>query len=380
LSVVKHFIHRETHLSDPEFLHEERRFLDAQREALAVMEQHRAHLERDIESARNMAHGLGISLAHAPESGYRAWLALLGVGNPYRRDDGAGLEVARRLRATRPPGIRILEEEGEPASLIQCFELMQEVLIIDAVSTGGMPGELLRFDATHEPLPAETFRSSTHALGVGDAIELARALDKLPPRVAVYGIEGESFEAGEGLSPAVEATVASLVTELHEELGGEDLPEDVPAEKRRPRAQALSGNAGVVLRLLEAIVQGDQEAFMACLNRDVEWDDREGWPGVRRVYHGRKGVAEWWDAFMGVGAEIVDLETEDLAELSDDRVLLGVLGTFRSRAGGRPAEFKARAWWVFSLRGGKISRARPFWDRRQALEAAGLLQRPGDAS
>jgi hydrogenase maturation protease len=224
--MVKHFIHREFHPKDPAFLHEEREYLDRQRAALAVMERHRAELERDIENARRKAHGLGISLAHAPESGYRAWLALIGVGNRFRRDDAAGLEVASRLRATHPPGIRILEEEGEPGSLIHDFELMQEVLIIDAVSTGGTPGDLYRFDATREPLPAETFRSSTHALGVGDAIELARELDRLPPRLAVYGIEGESFEAGEWLTPAVEATVSKLVAELHHELGGEGLPED----------------------------------------------------------------------------------------------------------------------------------------------------------
>lgn len=224
--MVKHFIHREWHLSDPAFLREERKFLDRGRGSLAVMEHQREQLQHDIKEARARAHGLGISLAHAPESGYRAWLALIGVGNRFRRDDAAGLEVVRRLRATHPPGIRILEEEGEPASLIRSFELMQEVLIIDAVSTGGTPGDLQRFEATRKPLPAETFRSSTHALGIGDAIELARELDRLPPRLAVYGIEGENFEAGDGLTPAVEATVEALVAELHEELGGEDLLQD----------------------------------------------------------------------------------------------------------------------------------------------------------
>jgi hydrogenase maturation protease len=224
--LAKHFVHREFNPKDPAFLHEEHEFLERQLDALAVMQRHRDQLQRDIENARREAHGLGISLAHAPESGYRAWLALIGVGNRFRRDDAAGLEVAWRLRATHPPGIRILEEEGEPASLIASFALMKEVLIIDAVSTGGRPGDLYRYDATGEPLPAETFRSSTHALGIADAIELARELDRLPHRIAVYGIEGESFEAGEGLSPAVEATVSALVAELHAELGGEDLPGD----------------------------------------------------------------------------------------------------------------------------------------------------------
>ena len=69
------------------------------------------------------------------------------------------------------------------------------------------PGTLTASTRRDEPLPAELFRRSTHALGIADAVELARELGRLPGRLAVYGIEGESFEAGEGLTPAVEATV-----------------------------------------------------------------------------------------------------------------------------------------------------------------------------
>ena len=201
---MTHFIHREHRPSDPAFLREERRFLDRENDSLSMMEKHRDQLEHDIEVARHRAHELGISLKHAPEVGFRAWLALIGVGNRFRRDDGAGLEVTSRLRATHPAGCRILEEQGEPLSLIEGFALVKEALVVDAVSSGADPGTLHRFDATREPLPAELFKSSTHALGIPDAVELARELGRLPDRLVVYGIEGESFEAGEGLTPAVE--------------------------------------------------------------------------------------------------------------------------------------------------------------------------------
>ena len=54
--------------------------------------------------------------------------------------------------------------------------------------------------------------SSTHALGLAEAVELARSLGRLPQRVVVYGIEGESFAFGKGLSAAV-AAAADRVTE-----------------------------------------------------------------------------------------------------------------------------------------------------------------------
>ncbi len=127
-------------------------------------------------------------------------------------------------------------------------------------------------------------------------------------------------------------------------------------------------NLEAIREMLEAVTRRDQDAFVACLTPDVEWDDREGWPGIRRIYHGRSGVRKWWDAFMDVG-NIASAEIEELQE-RDDRVLLGVYGTFRGRYG----DFDARAWYVFWLANGKVARAQLFWARDQALKAAGLLE------
>jgi hydrogenase maturation protease len=67
-------------------------------------------------------------------------------------------------------------------------------------------------------VPVGVFRSSTHAFGVGDAVEIARALRKLPARVIVYGVEGGSFEAGAGLTEAVEAAVARVAAAVLRDL------------------------------------------------------------------------------------------------------------------------------------------------------------------
>ncbi len=136
-------------------------------------------------------------------------------------------------------------------------------------------------------------------------------------------------------------------------------------------------NVGVIRGMLDAVARGDRDAFLAFLTRDVEWDDREGWPGVRKMYHGHAGVREWWDAFARVGGEVVDVEVDNIGEVSDSRVLLCVLGTFRASSGG--SEFKARAWYVFWLRGGKVARAQLFWNRRDAHEAAGVPEQDRSA-
>ena len=220
---MPHFLHQTNRNLSPEFLHEERLFLERERATLHVMERHRDHLVHEIEKARSLAEQAHIPIDRSVEVAERKLLALIGIGNQFRRDDGAGLEVARRLRLAQPAGVKVLEQEGEPASLLEAWISADEVLVVDGVSSGSPPGTLHRFEVGDQPLPAELFRPSTHALGLAEAVELARELDRLPGRLAVYGIEGESFEPGEGLTPLVQAALEQLVAELFEELGGRDL-------------------------------------------------------------------------------------------------------------------------------------------------------------
>ena len=61
------------------------------------------------------------------------------------------------------------------------------------------------------------------AMNLAEAIELARVLGRLPPKVMVYGIEGKDFSAGVVLSPEVEGRVAELAERVLQELA--DAPE-----------------------------------------------------------------------------------------------------------------------------------------------------------
>ena len=138
----------------------------------------------------------------------------VGIGNPMRGDDAAGLLVATRLRELSPPGLRVIELEGEPIDLIEAFGGAPAVIVADAVSSGAEPGTVHRFDAAAAPLPAALAAHSTHALGLAEAVELARALGRLPERLTVLGIEGARFEAGARPLPQVERAAAAVAEEL----------------------------------------------------------------------------------------------------------------------------------------------------------------------
>lgn len=159
---------------------------------------------------------------------------IIGIGNDYRRDDGAGREVARRLRhSSAPPDGEILEETGEGTSLLETWRGAERVILLDAVRSGAPAGTIHRIEAQTDPLPAFFSRRSTHAFGIAEAIELARALSQLPPSLVLFGIEGECFDAGVGLSPAVEKAVAEVSARVRQEIA--DVRKD-PGKEDRHRA------------------------------------------------------------------------------------------------------------------------------------------------
>ncbi|OGF56347.1 MAG: hydrogenase maturation protease [Candidatus Fraserbacteria bacterium RBG_16_55_9] len=133
-----------------------------------------------------------------------ARILIIGVGSAYRRDDAVGLIIAQRLRAKKLNHVQIREESGEGTSLMESWKDADTLILIDAVHSGAAPGTLYRLNAHRQTIPTDFFHYSTHAFSVAEAIELARALNQLPRRLIVHGIEGENFEMGEGLSPEVE--------------------------------------------------------------------------------------------------------------------------------------------------------------------------------
>jgi hydrogenase maturation protease len=145
---------------------------------------------------------------------------VIGVGNVYRGDDGAGPEVARRVRALAPGWVEVWEHDGGAPDLLDLWEGADLAVVVDAVSSAELaPGHIHRLEVSGssgvEPSPSV----SSHSSSPGEAIELARALDRLPPRLLLYGIGARSFSFGLGLSPEVEAAITDVTERVVQELG-----------------------------------------------------------------------------------------------------------------------------------------------------------------
>ena len=140
-------------------------------------------------------------------------MRIIGIGNPDRGDDAAGRQVAQIVRG-RLACADVRECNGDVMQLVGQLADAAAVILIDASYSGCEPGTTRRFDVADSPLPLQPPGASTHGLGACEAIELARALGRLPERCVVYTIEGAHFRPGTPLSPAVRRAVADLAREL----------------------------------------------------------------------------------------------------------------------------------------------------------------------
>lgn len=144
--------------------------------------------------------------------------AVICVGNEFRGDDGVGVIIAKKLKELDSSELTVIEESGEGASLMEAWEERDLAIIVDASKSGAKAGTVFRFDAHQQSIPAAFFHYSTHAFSVAEAVELARSLEKLPPGLIVYAIEGKNFEAGAAISPEVEGAVGGVIERVLNDL------------------------------------------------------------------------------------------------------------------------------------------------------------------
>jgi len=136
---------------------------------------------------------------------------VVGVGNPDRGDDAIGPHVAARVAALGPPGVDVVER-GEPVDLVPHLLERDHMVIVDAAAPRGRPGRLrVHVVGATAPAAGAGGAGGTHGFGVAEAVELARALGRLPARLVLIGVEAGTLAAGEPLSAAVSGCVDEAV-------------------------------------------------------------------------------------------------------------------------------------------------------------------------
>jgi hydrogenase maturation protease len=145
-------------------------------------------------------------------------IRVIGVGNVWRGDDAVGLLAARRLRERLELPVEVIQTEGDGLGILDLMEGIDHVILIDAVKGGGRAGTTVRLDVSAESRWGTVVPCSTHAIGVADAIDLARTLGRLPKKIILYGIEIDSVESGASLSESVREGLDLVVEQVIQEV------------------------------------------------------------------------------------------------------------------------------------------------------------------
>lgn len=137
-------------------------------------------------------------------------VVVIGLGNPFRRDDGVGVVAALTLGEWALPAIRVVTGISDSMRLLDAWAGAALAVVIDAAITGGAPpGRVRRCEP--DELVAAPGRTSSHSLDLGRAVALGKVLDRMPDVLALFTIEIEDIGYGSGLSPAVAAAVPMVV-------------------------------------------------------------------------------------------------------------------------------------------------------------------------
>ena len=136
---------------------------------------------------------------------------VIGVGNPFAGDDGAGRAVARRLIGRNDCAFEVRECSGDATSLMSEWTGFDDVVLVDACRGAGPPGSVHRFGPDDVERVARLQHASTHSLGVAAAIGLARALGTIPKHLVIYAIEARHSCEGAGLSAEVDHAIQEVV-------------------------------------------------------------------------------------------------------------------------------------------------------------------------
>lgn len=148
-------------------------------------------------------------------------IKILGIGSPFG-DDQIGWRIVELLKKRKQIQHYIsdylsLECHDRPG--IRLLELMENaniVYLIDAVIAGNKIGTIYRYE--NEEIEELKSILSTHGIGIAQTLQLGKALDQLPSRLILYGIEINSVDINYNISLMIEPAIHELVERIEHEI------------------------------------------------------------------------------------------------------------------------------------------------------------------
>jgi hydrogenase maturation protease len=145
-------------------------------------------------------------------------ILVMGVGNSLMQDDGAGIHIAERLRASGNQNENVAYMDGGTIglSLLPAVEQADALIIVDAAELNAPAGTIRVFlnDEIDKQLSGR--KKTVHEVTISDLLSAAALSGTRPSNCALVAIQPGSTELGLHMTDAVQAAVPAACAAVDE--------------------------------------------------------------------------------------------------------------------------------------------------------------------
>ena len=149
-------------------------------------------------------------------------LAVIGVGNPYRGDDGIGIYLVQKIKQDKSFARDVVEYLDGGIGGMNLFHMMssyKRVLLVDAVNCKKQPGDHVFF-SSDEIASSNKMSSlvSTHGSDLFQVIKQVKEFNEHPPDIFVFGVQPDDVSLRQGFSECIEKNLSVLESKLKQRI------------------------------------------------------------------------------------------------------------------------------------------------------------------
>lgn len=137
---------------------------------------------------------------------------MLGVGNVLCGDEGIGCRVVEYLYASYQfcPQVELLDGGTMGQELLDWVMNADRLLLFDCVDFGLRPGSIAFRDGSDMPIWLGTRKMSPHQGSFAEIMALASLKNASPKEIILIGVQPETVEFGQPLSPLIRSKIPAI--------------------------------------------------------------------------------------------------------------------------------------------------------------------------
>jgi len=149
--------------------------------------------------------------------------AVIGVGNPFRGDDGIGVFLIHELMHNNnflKESVELIDGGTGGMNLFHLISSYETVFLIDAVDFHASAGEYILF--SFEEIGSSNKVSSTvstHGEDVFSILKNVKKYNDSPPRMFIFGIQPKRIDLSEDFSQEIQKNIPVYLREITKHVG-----------------------------------------------------------------------------------------------------------------------------------------------------------------